>query len=166
MFNSLQNKKNNTMKALKLNINKILKALLIVVAAFQFNSGLFAQKSFRNNDLKSITANIFRSSEEIILAIRTSAEKRAFLEEEILLEDWMTNLDGWMKKMDTASSKTVSKENTVIMETEMELIDESLEMEDWMLDSNWLEKESFEEEDLKLEEWMKYPKNWNNQQSS
>ena len=42
------------------------------------------------------------------------------------------------------------------------LIEESLELEEWMLDYKWLEKEEvIAEEEFQLELWMKSPKNWN-----
>lgn len=42
------------------------------------------------------------------------------------------------------------------------VLDETLEMEEWMLDYNWIgAEESLIEEDLQLEVWMQHPKNWN-----
>lgn len=40
-------------------------------------------------------------------------------------------------------------------------LEETLEMEEWMLDYNWIDaEESIIEEDMQLEVWMQHPKNW------
>jgi len=53
------------------------------------------------------------------------------------------------------SSFEIAEETEVLME-------ESLELEEWMMDFNWEEKEeAYTEKELKLEVWMKRPKNWN-----
>lgn len=141
-------------------LNKILKRLLMIVIAFLFCIGTFAQKSFHNNDFKSLTASVFKSTEEIIFAMRSSAEKKAFVEEEITLEDWMSDLESWMKKLDTTSQESSNINTSAEAESEMEMMEESLELEDWMLDIHWIEKENFDEEELSIEAWMQNPKNW------
>ena len=52
-------------------------------------------------------------------------------------------------------SKDIAEERELFME-------ENLEMEKWMLNYNWIEKnEVITEEELKLEVWMRSPTNWN-----
>ncbi|MGC9338085.1 MAG: hypothetical protein ACP5E3_11055 [Bacteroidales bacterium] len=41
-------------------------------------------------------------------------------------------------------------------------LEESMEMQDWMMDYNWMDNAStLIENDLKFELWMESPKNWN-----
>jgi hypothetical protein len=42
------------------------------------------------------------------------------------------------------------------------ILEETLELEEWMLDYNWVEaEESLIEEEMQLEVWMQRPQNWN-----
>ena len=50
--------------------------------------------------------------------------------------------------------------NRIVMENDL-VLEESLEMEDWMLDYQWIESEElFIEEDMEMEVWMERPQNW------
>jgi len=53
--------------------------------------------------------------------------------------------------------------NSLYNNTESEFLEEkSLEMQDWMMDYNWIDNSaSFDEKELKFELWMESPKNWN-----
>ena len=51
--------------------------------------------------------------------------------------------------------------NRIVMENDL-MLEESLEMEDWMLDYEWIEAEELLiEEDMEMEVWMERPQNWN-----
>jgi len=47
-------------------------------------------------------------------------------------------------------------------ENEESIFEEQLEMENWMLEYNWIEKETIIEEELQIEAWMTSPENWKN----
>ncbi len=58
-------------------------------------------------------------------------------------------------EMETALRSSVSEESELLME-------ESLEIEEWMLDYSWIQKnEVILQEELTLELWMEHPQNWN-----
>lgn len=67
-------------------------------------------------------------------------------ESDLLIENWMVNLNSW-----EASEKIISEE--------------SIKIEDWMLDANedyWKAKqENASEEDLRVEDWMSNLTKWN-----
>lgn len=149
------------MKALKKNINRITKISFLVLAAMLISLGVNGQKSLKAFELKDLSASIFSTTEEIITAMKESKERKAFYEEEILLEEWMTDLDYWAKSMDSASIANKKSMKSETSKEEAEILDESLEIEEWMLNYNWIEKENFDEEELKLEDWMNSPRNWN-----
>ena len=88
-------------------------------------------------------------------------EIKAFYEEEILLEEWMTDLEFWARSMDSSAVDEFKSSKVKTPEAEEEIIEQDLEIEEWMLNFNWINKELFEEEELKFENWMVYPKNWN-----
>ncbi len=51
--------------------------------------------------------------------------------------------------------------NRIVMENDL-VLEESLELEDWMLGYEWIEAEELLiEEDMEMEVWMERPKNWN-----
>jgi hypothetical protein len=137
------------------------KVFLLAFSAIMMSTGVFAQKSLKTFDIKDLTASLFSTTEEIVTAMKESKEKKAFYEDDILLEEWMTDLDYWAKSMDSSSIEKGKSAKPMIPGEETEIIEESLEIEEWMLDYNWIEKEDFEEEELKLEDWMQNPENWN-----
>lgn len=152
------------MKTQLLKTQNIIKGLLLVTSAILLSHGVQAQKSIMTYEIKERTANLFKSSDEILAAMKSVKVKKAFYEEEIVLEQWMTNLSYWAKNLDSSTVEKNTKELESIkteFEVETEVIEESLELEDWMLNFDWIEKENFKEEELKFEEWMQYPKNWN-----
>ncbi|MFW5645027.1 MAG: hypothetical protein ACOCZL_03870 [Bacteroidota bacterium] len=150
------------MKTLILNTGKIVNRTILMAAAILLSSGIYAQKSFSSFDLKNYSSELFRSTNQIISALNTAKEQKAFYEEEILLEEWMIDLETWMKKIDTSTNKIIKEENTLNAEEKNEVIRENeLELENWMLNYDWIEKEYFQEEELAMEDWMIYPKMWN-----
>lgn len=142
------------MKTMKLNTSKILRKTSLMICASMLFAGLFAQKSLNSFELKQYTSDLFKSSAEIISAMNSTKEKKAFYEEEILLEEWMLNLEHWVEKMDSSTNRAVDINTEVIIE-------EELELESWMTDYKWIQTGYFYEEELTLENWMKHPMMWN-----
>jgi len=150
------------MKAQRLNINRILKGTVLIISALMISAGAFAQKSVNKYDIKELSTDIFKSKDEINLAFNSVKEKKAFYEEEITFEEWMIDLKSWVKSLDSSATiKNNKPVSRLMMESESEFIEENLEFEDWMLEANWIEHEEINENELKLEDWMKSPKNWN-----
>ncbi len=153
------------MKTQFLNTKSLLKGLVLVIAILFINQGMQAQKSIKSYEVKEFTSNFFKNSDEILVAINSVKNTKAFYEEEIVLEKWMTDLDFWAESLDSSAVKkeTEKAEKTnVKFKAEAEvIIEENLELEDWMLNYEWIDNENFEEEELQFEDWMKYPKNWN-----
>jgi len=152
------------MKTQFVNIKKLLKGFILVSATLFLSQGLQAQKSIKSYEFKELTTNLFKSSDEILAAMKSVKFKKAFYEEEIVLEQWMTDLNYWAKNLDSSAVIGDNKEPVKInveSELETEVLEESLELEDWMLNYEWIEKENIMEEELKFEDWMQSPKKWN-----
>lgn len=126
------------------------------------SSGIYAQKSLNSFDIKKYTSDLFQSTNEIIFAINSSKEQKAFYEEDILLEEWMIDLELWADKMDSSLNEASKETNAPAIKEDSEFILENeLELEDWMLYYEWIHTEIFQEEELTMEDWMVYPKMWN-----
>lgn len=140
------------MKTQKCTPGKIWRKTSLFILAIMMSAGLFAQRSFNSVELKQYASELFQSTGEITSAINSVKEKRAFYEEDILLEEWMIDLGHWVEKMDTfAGSETEEVKNEEL------IIEENLELENWMIDlKEWKcpEKEVFYEEEMELEPWM------------
>lgn len=131
---------------------KILRRISLSILAIMISTGMFAQKSLNSVEFKQYASELFQSTGEITFAINSVKEKRAFYEEDVLLEKWMIDLGHWVEKMDSfASSETEEINNEEL------IIEEKLELENWMADlKEWKcpEKEIFTEEEMYLELWM------------
>ncbi len=150
------------MKTLNLNTGKILSKTVLLITAIMISSGIYAQKSLNSFHLNKYTAELFQSTNEIISALNSSKEQKAFYEEDILLEEWMIDLESWANQMDSSKNQSPANNNTQEVNEENEVILENeLELEDWMLHIDWIQLEYFEEEELTMETWMIYPKMWN-----
>lgn len=158
---TMNRKKLRTMKAIRNKISRITKISILSLATILISSGMNGQKSLKSFELNDLTGNLFSTTEEIITAMKEVKEKKAFYEEDILLEEWMADLDYWAKSHDSASSANEVTSGSGNLGTESEIMEENLELEDWMLNYNWIEHENFDEQELKLEGWMKNPENWN-----
>ncbi len=148
------------MKTQNLNTGTITGRMIIILIALMISPGVFAQNSLKSFNSKNYTENIFGSKNQIINALNSSGEKKAFYEEEIQLEEWMINLEKWAERIDSISPST-HKTTKRIEEKNDLLLEEDMEIEHWMIDYKWFQQESFTENELILEEWMNYPKMWN-----
>ena len=149
------------MKTQNLNTGKILSRTVLIITAIMISSGIYAQKSLNSFYLNKYTAELFQSTNEIISALNSSKEQKAFYEEDILLEEWMIDLESWANKMDSSKNQAPANNTRGVNEENEVLLENELELEDWMLNSDWIQVEFVEEEDLTLEAWMMYPKMWN-----
>lgn len=150
------------MKTLNLNTGKTLSRTVLIITAIMISSGIYAQKSLNSFYLNKYTAELFQSTNEIISALNSSKEQKAFYEEDILLEEWMIDLESWANKMDSSRNQAPANNNNRGINEENEvLLENELELEDWMLHADWIQIEYVEEEELTLEAWMMYPKMWN-----
>lgn len=139
------------MKTLKCNTGKILRKTSIAILGIIISAGMFAQKSHNSFEVKQYASDLFRSTGEIISATNSVREKKAFYEEEILLEEWMGTLEHWVEKMDTFSNAGAEENKNE------EVIQEEFELENWMMDlKEWTcpEEDVFTEEEIELEPWM------------
>lgn len=143
----------NIMKTTKILLQPTIKIVLLI-AALLFSSGIFAQKSFNQFEMKNVSSQLIRSSSDIIAEITSSFRTDVFIEEQIMLEDWMVDLNIFA---------TNNKRKNITVDSETGNFEETkLELEGWMMDINWdyINNEHFKEDTLKLEKWMCCPQNW------
>jgi hypothetical protein len=99
---------------------------------------LFATSNSKAGNLQFINSNVL-----IILS-----------EENNLLEELVCNAQ-YMQFTNTTKSLEAYIESEIVVE-------ESLEMQEWMLEYNWIDNAStVTESELTFELWMESPKNWN-----
>jgi len=137
-----------------------LKVAFLSIAIF-FSIGIFAQNSIGNYDIKSLSANLIKSSDNILSAYKNSVATDFFYEDQINLEEWMINLEefatGISSSLIEISEPTLSEADLNLIFTEEELI-----LEDWMICSDWDSNDGdyFYEEALQMEKWMCCPREW------
>lgn len=150
------------MKTQLLNKAKKIRISALLFASLFLSLNLNAQLSAKSYEWKKVGAEILTSKEQIKNALLGVKTKNAFSEEEILLEDWMTDLNSWLRIVDSSEMENADAEPvSYALPLEAEILDENLELENWMLDANWIFNESFVDEELSFENWMDSPKNWN-----
>ena len=74
-----------------------------------------------------------------------------------------TTFDSFNSDMDSAVSHDafhyeLNNYEEAIMNND--LVEENLELEQWMMDYEWIKIEKFEEEEIKMEGWMTNPQKW------
>ena len=161
-----QQRKIKTMKAKADQLKITVKVALLAIAIF-FSVGIFAQSSVGNYDIKSLSANLIKSSDDIISAYKNSVETDFFYEDQINLEEWMINLEAFAEGT-SSSSNEVSEHSLSELDLNDVFTEEELIFEDWMINADWGSKSDlssdecdyFYEEALQLEEWMCCPKEW------
>jgi len=165
-YTQKKHSKPNTMKTISTIRRKGRGIIAILFVLMMSGSGLHAQKSLNRLEIQDLSGIILKGMKEISIALEIQKEISVVMEEEIILEDWMMNLEKWAKSLD---SSDVNKNNSASSLQEQDMIYESeLELEGWMLNSwkvNATDKEqmvknsSFDEE-LELESWMTSPAFW------
>ncbi len=134
----------------KTNQQEITAKLSLLIVAMFFSLGIFAQNSVASYQIKSLSDNLIKSSDEIIRSLKVSNETDIFYEDQINLEEWMIDLEKFGKN----SKSSITEE--------VEFVEEELDLEEWMIDTDWIKKECdyFYEAPLQFEEWMCCPKEW------
>ncbi|MCB9013179.1 MAG: hypothetical protein H6539_03985 [Bacteroidales bacterium] len=102
---------------------------------------LSAQKAYHQNILASLSENFFSNSKAEILHAVTDVNNLREEKDDEILEDWMLTPYDWNNE------KPGTK------------FEEELILEDWMMETNWVDNTPKEEE-LQLEDWMSQPENW------
>ncbi len=151
-----ENSKN--MKTSTQNKGKKLHRVAMLIVAGLISLNLHAQKSFNNYEFQKFTNNLFKSTDQIIMAFSKVAVEEKSFDEKIELEDWMSDLDEWVISLESGSGTKESLTNE--SETFKE---EDLKFEDWMFNTDWLkEAENIAgDKEMELEEWMMNLKEWN-----
>lgn len=140
---------------------RIIRAATLMLAVLFLSLNLNAQLSANSYKWKKVATELLLGKEQINTALESIKIENAFSEEEILFEDWMTDLRSWARKADSLAIEEAKAEpKSLVIPLEAETLDENLELESWMMDAHWIEIENFEDEELKLESWMSSPENW------
>jgi len=128
--------------------------IALILVALLFSSGIFAQKSFKQFEIKNVSDKLIRSSSDIIADITSTFRTDVFIEKQISLEDWMMDLEEFATDYESISTNENS-ESLYFEEPKME-------MEDWMMEPDWdyIKDDNFKEAVLTLENWMCCPWNW------
>lgn len=135
------------MKTSVKNISRYLGIAATMLLLSLFSGNLFAQKSYHENTLASLSNDFFTNSkEEIMHAIKDIKEVNTEATEETV-EDWMLNPEEW------------ESESKLELPAEIEFEEYEMILEDWMMTPNWSDNTVIEEE-LEIEEWMNQPQNW------
>ncbi len=157
---SYQQRKIKTMKAKTNQLTITVKVAFLSIAIF-FSIGIFAQNSIGNYDIKSLSANLIKSSDDIVSAYKNSVASDFFYEDQINLEEWMINLEEFATGL---SSSSIEISDPTLSEADLNLIftEEELILEDWMTNPEWGSNDCnyFYEEALQMEEWMCCPREW------
>ncbi|HYW95247.1 MAG TPA: hypothetical protein VE870_06655 [Bacteroidales bacterium] len=146
------------MKTTTKNNGNRLHKIIFVLAAGLITMNLLAQKSIRTYEIQKFTNNLFKSTEQIMLAFANNTSDELAFDEDIELEDWMTDLTKWVTTIDSG----LNMKESILSETK-KVIEEEMVFEDWMFQTDWLndENSSAIDEDLVLENWMMSPFNQN-----
>lgn len=139
-------------------LRKSVITISLLFVCFTLSTNIIAQKSSSSDHLDKIANYTLANNSDLFY--KTSTNHEAFLEEEIPFEEWMLDLNKFLKKVDS-SVLSAKEESTASAEnSEMEL-EAELELEDWMIElgrnSGYTESQ---EEDIEIEEWMINPKMW------
>ena len=148
------------MTTLRNKFKKVAVKICLVAIFISPFAELEAQKALKSYDFKNTTNKLLkRSTEEILKAF--NAKSDFFYEEEIPFEDWMMDLEKFGKSLDSSDLKK-SEYDDVLKKVSMELIEEDLQLESWMTESDWSYKSSdfLVEDEIQLEDWMSKPRSW------
>ena len=145
------------MKTLTLNNGSWLQKITFLIAAGMISLNLQSQKSINNFEFQKFTDNLIKSTDQIMNAFAESVNTSNTFDEEIVLEDWMMDLDKWVISMDSGSAMSTGS----YLENE-NFTEEDLKFEDWMFTTDWIKKEGSTEPDIQLnfEDWMLNPFEW------
>jgi hypothetical protein len=145
LLHNMEKPKHKAMKTLSHLKNEIAKGTAVVSITFLISTNTFCQLAFIRPNTEEINKSLYFSGKSDILNAISDSEEM-MLTELNFIEEWMTN---------PLEFRNTSNVLPVILPEV--LIEEEVELENWMTVPKWIEPYN---EEIPIEKWMTSPMEW------